>query len=446
MPQITELTDQQLKDLLNDPRLQNSDLDLLSPNERARLQAMGAETTTPRSPLAPRGGDKNFKLNEEDLKALIGTGAKLGEVGAGFLPTPFNIPASMAAGTVAALANDESSVDRALFNGGLGAAGLGMERAFPMLGLLTGQLTGGKVGNLVKDARAFLRERGRGLGNGLPLGAPTRTGERLANVGKELEAAETASPVTVDLNDLRQSPHLSRVKDAQINTSNPIDNRAFARNENREFVNNQITARGGNPNMTMREAGELKRAQAASGEKIIKAKQNKDAVASITAKQDIQAQNEAARAQVLKDIQEAFDPSITPINRRLADLHTMQNTNNQLASKGRTLAKLGTMGIRGGVGAGLGSGLAWASGGDPLTGAKVGGLAGPFMSPANLSRAGYALGRIGETAPRATAITDIITDLLHDMGLLDQPDLINMTEKQDAEGNKVPNVQRRRPK
>ena len=67
-------------------------------------------------------------------------------------------------------------------------------------------------------------------------------------------------------------------------------------------------------------------------------------------------------------------------------------------------------GIRGGLGAGLGSGVGLAAGGVGV-GGPIGGALGLLATPGNISRAGSAAGRLGETVPSAARIFELIQQL-----------------------------------
>ena len=72
---------------------------------------------------------------------------------------------------------------------------------------------------------------------------------------------------------------------------------------------------------------------------------------------------------------------------------------------------------RGGIMASLGGGAAAITGSDYMTGALLGGLLGLNAYPANISRAGYMAGRLGEVAPTAIRTQQLTDDLLSGLDL-----------------------------
>ena len=68
-------------------------------------------------------------------------------------------------------------------------------------------------------------------------------------------------------------------------------------------------------------------------------------------------------------------------------------------------------GIRGGLGAGAGSGAAYLTGQDPQIGGAIGGIGGLIGGPTNISRVGNFAGRLGEVGPSAVRTTDLLGEL-----------------------------------
>lgn len=484
-----DLTDEQLKNIASDPRLTNEDLQLLKPSELQRMQAIGGRGMLPFARPNPNTTPAN-----DSARAFFGELAKAGELGVGLIPglgLPARLGLDAGMGALTGALNDEDPLKRAGYNAGIDVVGNAVGKYAPLVGLIGAQAFGGKFRNLVKDAGSFLEERaaasaareGSPLRNfgGLPIGAPSRTGDRIKAVGQALQEAEEANPAKIPLDVLKGSNQ--NLIDRSINSSTPVSDMKYLKKEENRFIREQAARRGGiqinvvpgqsqnqtaamqlptgnmaangakvpppnpmqdatfevkYPELSVRDAGELKRAQAAASKKVIEAKKNGQYVGPHV---DLQSQIEAERASKLGGILDAVAPETEPLNRRLSNLFNMQGVNNQLGGQGRTLTRLGTMGARGAVGTAVIGSLGALGGMDPITALRTGAILGLFASPANASRLGYGVGRVGEVLPHALRAADLGTDILNKLGENSDADLTNFTEKPDH-----PNVQRRKPK
>jgi hypothetical protein len=213
--------------------------------------------------------------------------------------------------------------------------------------------------------------------------------------GRAIAAEETALPGAVDLRDVAgaNAPQLTNA----LNADRPVRLRNALTDDEAAFIGEHTAARGGNPMVTVREAGELGRAQRQAAKDVFNARQS----GTFLTPDDVPlAQAKAARGDRLFDLQ---DSAITAAGGNTSRLRSLRNEfkdlSTILAANNTLRSGIGSYAFRGGIGAGLGGNVAFLAGGDPVVGGMVGGLAGLGASPQNLSRAGFIGGNLAEAAP-----------------------------------------------
>ena len=319
-------------------------------------------------------------------------------------------------------------------------------RALPWLGYKSALTLGGVRGEKDATVDAFMRQRDR-----MPVGqAPVaKAGEKkivkqITKTGQALEAAEKAGGQPTKLRDV--SGYTSNQFDKAKNASNPLDLRKAAGAHEQRTLEQQAVARSkggtgtaadlakmkeddavlaayGYPShyvddainatqLDVRDLGEMKRTAASRGRDVIGLR--KDG-AYIPAGEMENAQTEAALAHHLQGLQMNAADDTIPVaslgkrtqrraiadaNAELSDLFNIQEANKLLRGGGGVMTDIGTLGVRGGFGAGTASNIAGLGLGPSQGGllrSVLGLLAAPLFAPSSISRIGSGAGRLGRS-------------------------------------------------
>lgn len=376
----------------------------LSPEERAR--AMKLLTSGPLAKPLPG------KTPWEKTKAV---GSEVGrglEIGGGLIPNPMiRVPAIAAGSALTALSEGTSVPARVGTQVGLEAIfpGLskvgrwtGLAQKLPEAGLQLGLRLGGLKGDVNRATKAFLRERGRGgWGHGVLPGTVGKVARRRKAAGAALEVAETAAPGKGKLAAVT-NPALPQVR--TFGASNPRKAATAAVANQKAFLRRPANVKGygiaGNPpEVNIREMGNIKRAQQREASGLIESRLSG---ASPFDPVNVSETMAANRAKLLKEAQEQLAPELIPLNEQLSDLLSIQSVNKTLRGGGGLIQDVGGLGIRGGLGAGLGRSLFGAGAGG------IGGLLGmTLLNPKLAAGVGFAGGRASEITPTAARLLEM---------------------------------------
>jgi hypothetical protein len=192
----------------------------------------------------------------------------------------------------------------------------------PRLGLHSGFNIGGALTRMTppevkKAIAAYLQQatrmRGERFGRAIPVGSPERVTNRLKDVGSKLEFAETQSPVQIPVSQFRNLTDDLRRTDVGF----PVDFENALKGDERRFFGQRFQIAQQHPihpgSVDMRETGNIARdlRNSPSATNVINAKINRQPLAASDA---MQGQFDAHRAQKLREMQDAYDPSLKPIN------------------------------------------------------------------------------------------------------------------------------------
>jgi len=399
-------TNNELAQLAKDPQL--------SPEERRQALTLLSEQL--KQPA--EGWDKMSGL--EKANRTLGTGGRMLELGGGMIPNPLvRVPAVALGSFMSGRAEGDDLGELATRVGshtalesifpGVSKAksflkGRGLATMLPEAGLQLGLRFGGLKGDIGRSVDAFIRERGRhGWGGGILPGTIGKTARRRAAAGTALEAVERNAPGDVALADVVK-PALK-----QVNVFGPTDPHKLATaavKNQKAFLRKPHTVRGfpnnvGHPSrLNVRELGDVKRTQQREASKLIESRLSGASPYDPTNVGETMA---ASRAKLIKEAQEQIAPGVVPINEQLSDLLSIQNVNKTLRGGGGLVQDIGGMGIRGGVGAGVGGSLF----GRP--GARFGGLLGmTILNPKLAAALGFAGGRTAEVTPTMARLLDLM--------------------------------------
>jgi hypothetical protein len=331
-----------------------------------------------------------------------------------------------------------------------GSFGL-LANALPKYGLKTGMALGGARGETEKAVEAFLRERARsGPFESIPLartsrevapkppGTAARTADwavnrqnvqrRINEQGAKLEDIEKSSAIRTPISTLMGSTR--GAQGAAKSGVSPFTAGLEFKQGEREFLQQQSVRKWledklgipfeslteqqlaaglraaqkagprqmNNLEFNMRDLGDIRRTTGRQAEPIINARAMKQPVDfDPTMKGPAVAEGIHSRSRELQDL---LLPEQIPVNKRLADLFTIRNTNDTLRGGGGIMSDVGQLSTRGGLAHGVTQSIGritQTEGGPLRRMANFFGVAG--LAPSVLSRAGYAGGTAAGLAP-----------------------------------------------
>ena len=377
-------------------------------------------------PPKPTEGGFDTLSGVEKLKkggSLVGRGV---EFAGGLIPNPLvRLPAVAAGGTLAELSEGGDLGDVSKRVGGnlaletifpglgkmkgaaRGASDLlkgGLAHAFPEAGLQVGLRLGGLRGDVDKAVGAFMRERQRhGWGGGVLPGTRRKVASRRKDLGQTLEQLETAAPGEAVLADVVE-PASQQIR--TFGKSSPHATARAAVGNQKTFLRKPATVKGygnvGHPEIVnVRQLGDIKRTQQREASRLIESRLSGASPYDPTSVAEEMAAN---RAKLLKEAQEKLAPEIIPTNENLSDLLSIQSINKALRGGGGLVQDVGGIGVRGGLGAGVGRSLFGSSG------SGIGGLLGmTLLNPKLSAGTGFGLGRGAELTPSMWRLLDALS-------------------------------------
>lgn len=375
--------------------------------------------------------------------------------GLGFVP---RVGLNMGVGALTGAAEGDNAVGNALKQGEIEGGGA-LLSSLPYVGNALAIILGGARGKmkgvpLSEMVDSFLRQRSRGLGQGIPVGDTLAAKAAREKAGENLQLIEEATPGKMSPFDARGAN--KDLLDRSVNSSRASDLFKNLSQDEVEFILQQLERRGagkavagvtgtrvgastgplgitsgGHPlgrtqqaldilqqmgvdtPMTVREGMELGRSQSKAGQKIIEARRTKQW---IPPDQSAMMQAEAARGKQLTETGKTRIRAVGPehakswedTNKQLQDLYMIERVNNATQPAGTLGATSARMGL--GYGGGL---TASVIGGLPAKAlGTVGALTGLVASPRNLSRAANVLGRTGSVSPTTMRLAEIINEII----------------------------------